>query len=119
MIRKIIVLSLVSIFVFGGTSCAIGESSLYSWDQYENVTYNFTKDPSDNNREKLIACYDKIILKQKGTRKTVPPGMYAEKAFILIGQNKKQEAIELLNQEMVLYPESKSFIEKIISQLNK
>lgn len=105
--------------IFSMASCGTGNDNLYSWDKYENATYNYTKAPSDKNLQELLKCYDKIITKQKAKRKVVPPGIYAEKAYILIGQGKKEEAISCLKQEIATYPESKLFIDKIIDQLTK
>lgn len=112
-------IGIFAICLLGLMSCSTGEKSLYSWDKYENVYYNFVKDPSEKNKEKLIECYDKIINKQNGTRKVVPPGLYAERAYVYIQQGKKAEAIELLNKEIAVYPESKPFIDRLLNQLNK
>ena len=116
---KIIKYLLPMAFVFAAFSCSIGEKTLYSWDKYETATHTYAKDPSEKNLEDLFKCYDKIISKQNGVRKVVPPGIYAEKAYLMLGQGKKDEAISYLKQEIALYPESKLFIDKIIKQISK
>ena len=63
--------------------------------------------------------YQKVITKQKGIRKVVPPGVNAEYGFLLYKAGKKTEGIELLNAEMKTYPESEKFISRIIKQLEK
>ncbi len=107
------------LIIFAVTSCNLSEKTLYSWDKYEEVSYKYSKDPSEKNRAELDKCFDKMLKKQNGTRKTVPPGICAERAYLLVKQNKKSEAIALLNQEIKLYPESKPFIDKIIKQIEQ
>jgi hypothetical protein len=66
-----------------------------------------------------MECYGEIIAKQKRKRKVVPPGIYAEKGYLLVKSGKKAEGIKCFKQEIALYPESAAFIERIIKQLEK
>ena len=61
----------------------------------------------------------KMIEKQKGLRKTVPPGLNAEYGFLLCKLGKKEEGIKYLKAEMALYPESATYVSRIIKQLEK
>lgn len=101
------------------TSCSTANKPLYSWENYESVSYNYSKDQTEENMLKLQKCYDKMSEKQKGLRKVVPPGLCTERAYLLVRQGKKDAAIVMLGKEMELYPESKPFVEKIIKQLQK
>ena len=60
-----------------------------------------------------------MIEKQKGLRKTVPPGLNAEYGFLLCKQGKKEEGIKYLKAEIALYPESATYVSRIIKQLEK
>lgn len=53
--------------------------------------------------------YKKVIEKQKGLRKSVPPGVNAEYGFLLYKAGKKEEGLALLIAEIKAYPESESF----------
>lgn len=101
------------------TSCASNEA-LYSWDNYENASYAYTKDPSEKNFAKLDKCFDKMFDKQeKSYRKVVPPGLCAEKAYMLLKEGKKDEAMRYFDLEIKNYPESKLFIDRIKKQIEQ
>lgn len=100
------------------TSCG-GEKRLYSWYNYEDTSYQYIKNPNQNTLEALTKTYESICNKQKATRQIVPPGIYAEQAYILLQAGKKDAAISLFNKEKECYPESKQFIESITNRLQK
>ena len=85
------------------TSC-VSTPQLYSWYGYEDAVYNNYKKPTDKSQEHVLQQYRAVIEKQKGTRATVPPGLYAE---------------YFMKQEKALYPESDAYISRIIKQLEK
>lgn len=116
--RKKIVVAFSSLLLLSLTSCQTS-TKLYSWHHYENVAYANTKKHTEKTMEDLMTCYQKMILKQKQTRKTVPPGIYAEKGYQLVKSGKVDEGVECFKQEIALYPESKVFIERIIKQIEK
>ena len=68
---------------------------------------------------KAMAQYEKVIEKQKGVRKVVPPGVNAEYGYLLYKAGKKDEGLALLRAEITAYPESEKFISRIIKQLGK
>jgi len=100
------------------TSCTTQAPKMYTWGDYSNATYNFIKSHSDADRDALIKTYENIIKKQKGTRKVVPPGIYADYGYLLIQIGQDQKGKEMLEKEVALYPESKVFIERIINNVH-
>jgi len=113
--RKIII---SAICVMALTSCQV-QQSLYSWYDSENATYTYTKRNTEETLTKAMAQYEKVINKQQGLRKTVPPGVNAEYGYLLCKAGKKKEGIALLRAEIAAYPESEKFISRIIQQLEK
>lgn len=99
-------------------SCAT-QSSLYSWYDSEDATYQYTKRTTDEALTKAMAQYEKVIKKQKGLRGVVPPGVNAEYGYLLCKAGKKEEGLALLRAEIAAYPESEKFISRIIKQLEK
>jgi hypothetical protein len=110
--KKIILLG-ISIF---SISCS-APKSLYTWDKYDSASYSYLKKSDEKSTENLIKIYEKIIKKQNGTRGMVPPGLYADYAFVLIQSNKIEEGKLMLQKEVELYPESKVFIDRIFKML--
>ena len=111
-------LFIAAICVIAFTSCAT-QKSLYTWYDSEDATYKYTKRGTDELLTKAMAQYEKVISKQKGTRKVVPPGVNAEYGYLLYKAGKKEEGFALLKAEIKAYPESETFISRIIKQLEK
>lgn len=107
--------------VFGVIALASCQTQqpLYSWYDSENATYVHTKRATDETLEKAMVQYQKVIAKQNGLRKTVPPGVNAEYGYLLCKAGRKQEGLTLLRAEIQAYPESEKFISRIINQLEK
>lgn len=111
--RKIIYLA-ITVVLFA--SCD-APKPLYTWGKYETTSYNYVKNSNEKSTQLLIEDYQKIIDKQKGTRGIVPPGIYADYGFVLIQANRTEEGKAMLQKEIELYPESKTFIDKIYKML--
>lgn len=93
--------------------------TLYSWYDYEDATYQYNKRQTDELKVKMMKQYLKMTKKQKGSRRVVPPGLYAEYGYALYMGGKKEEGLDFLKQEIKLYPESETYISRIIKQLEK
>ncbi len=94
-------------------------NNLYSWYDYEDATYQYSKRQTEELQVKMLAQYQKLIDKQNGVRGVVPPGLYAEYGFLLYKAGKKEEGLQFLKQETTLYPESEKYISRIVKQLEK
>lgn len=98
--------------------------SLYTWGSkkkynYHSASYDYLKVSDEKSIERLKSSYIDVINNQKGTRKTVPPGIYADYGFLLISLNETDKGVEMLKEEMILYPESTIFITRILNMVNK
>lgn len=100
------------------SSCG-SHQSLYSWHKYEDASYQYSKKHTEKSEEKFVKEITKVIENQSGTRKTVPPGIYAEYGFYLYKNGQKEEALEMLKKETEIYPESSVYISRIINQIQK
>ena len=100
------------------SSCTTTKT-LYSWYDYEDATYQYHKRSTEELQVKVLEQYKKITDKQKGVRGVVPPGMYAEYGYLLYKIGKKDEGLAFLKKEVGLYPESDTYISRIIKQLEK
>ncbi len=109
---------IATIVVMTLASCSTTKA-LYSWYDYEDATYQYNKSHTDKLQVRALEQYQKLIDKQKGTRGVVPPGLYAEYGYLLYKTGKKDEGIQFLKKEVALYPESDTYISRIIKQLEK
>lgn len=99
------------------TSC--GTTALYNWNKYEDASYLYYKQQTPESTEALLKAYEKMMERPIGSRKVVPPGVYAEYGYLLVKAGKQSEGLEFLNKEVQTYPEAKVFIERIIKQLEQ
>jgi len=115
--------NLLLIIVFFLVASCAPPATLYTWGSkkynYHKASYNYLKVSDEESTNALKASYEDIIEKQKGIRKTVPPGIYADYGFLLVSINEPEKGIEMLKMEVILYPESKVFITRILNMLNK
>lgn len=111
------------ILLIGGCIVALASCSstknMYSWYNYEDITYKYSKKSTDELQIKLLEEYQKITLNQKGLRAVVPPGLYAEYGFLLYKTGKNVEGLSFLKEEIKLYPESEKYVSRIIKQLEQ
>ncbi|AVM53919.1 DUF4810 domain-containing protein [Bacteroides zoogleoformans] len=106
-------------FVVAALSSCTTTQTLYSWYNYEDVTYQYSKKPTEELQVKVVELYKKLTEKQKGARGVVPPGLNSEYGYLLYKTGKKEEGLKYLKQEIALYPESEIYISRIIKQLEK
>ncbi|WP_297176095.1 DUF4810 domain-containing protein [uncultured Porphyromonas sp.] len=100
------------------SSCG-STSKLYSWYNYEPVSYAVAKNPTPERIETLKKVYERLINEPKGSRKMPPPGICAEYGYLLYKQGQQERGLRLLEREIELYPESTFFIGNLIKQLKK
>lgn len=106
---------LLLLLVVGVSSCASSSPSLYSWYGYNSAVYSYMKSPDEKEEVALMAIYNQSIEKQRGTRGVVPPGIYAEKGYLLLKGANYEEGLACLKKEIELYPESEVFLGKVIA----
>lgn len=116
--KKLLFPVAMMVVMLAASSCTTTKA-LYSWYDYEDTTYQYSKKATDKLQLKVLEQYKKITEKQKGLRGVVPPGMYAEYGFLLYKTGKTEEGLAFLKKEVELYPESDTYISRIIKQLEK
>lgn len=115
---RTLMLSAILVIMLGLSSCSTS-SNLYSWYNYEQVTYAYTQSQSPERLSDVVETYKKMIDRQVASRKTPPPGICAEYGYLLVRTGQKELGLQMLAKEVELYPESTVFINRIIEQLKK
>lgn len=108
---------LYAIIILLMSSCSM-RPAMYYWSKYNTAAFNYVANPNTKNAKALTDEYAKLIKKQVGSRHAVPPGVYADYGYLLIKSGRVTEGKEMMQKEITLYPESKPFIERAITQLN-
>ena len=71
--KRTIYLSVIATMALFVTSCNTTQT-LYTWYNYEDVAYEYNKEPTEERQVKVLEQYKKLTDKQKGVRGVVPPG---------------------------------------------
>ena len=104
----------LTLMTFG---CATSNTSYY-WGNYSSTLYNLKKDPGEESLTKHISELQRIIEKSNDKNLKVPPGIHAELGYRLAEINQNQQARIELTNEVNTYPESKTFIERVLKLLD-
>lgn len=92
--------------------CQSQRNTIYYWDNYQENLYNYTQSDKTSHTEQ-IQSLEHIIEKAKSANKTVPPGLHAHLGLLYFTAGNPDKAIEQLEIEKSLFPESKTFIDFI------
>ena len=103
----------IFIVAFAFYSCS-APKGLYSFDKYQEASYNYLKKADEKSIDNIMEQYQNVKKKKKGTRKVTPPGMFADYGYFLIQRGDLKKGKENLKKEILIYPESKIFIDRIL-----
>ncbi len=101
------------------TGCANQQSSLYQWGNYENQVYAMYSDAGKTSAEEQILKLEADFEKAKAANKSVPPGYHAHLGFLYYQTGKAGMAIQSLNAEKALFPESSIYMDRLIARIIK
>lgn len=101
------------------TACATTSTQIYYWGNYSDTAYQLKKEPSDKTREAHKASLQNILDVATSKNKRVPPGIYAELALIEMESGQSAQALQLLQQEKLLFPESAQLVDTLTKNIAK
>lgn len=108
-LRQLCIIALVGISL---TACAT--PSRFEWGGYESALYVYAKKP-DKRPEYREALRKAIDAGRASNR--LAPGLLAELGYLHMEDGDTSGAIALFEEEMKNFPESRPFMEKVISRL--
>ena len=88
-------------------------------NKIQKVCKEHFKKADEKSIDQIMVQYQKIIKQQNGTRKVTPPGMFADYGYFLIQRGDLKRGKENLKKEILLYPESKIFIDRILKLIEE
>ena len=108
-------ISLIAVLALLGGCVTVSESGYY-WGKYANSYYKVLKAPEEKN---VLAHEEnlRVIIKESEERNLrVPPGIQAELGYLVAKREGDEAAAAYFQKEAQLYPESKVFLERLISK---
>jgi hypothetical protein len=90
---------------------------MYSYYNYDDATYFYSKSSETKDYKKLLKSYQKIVEKPKGKTKKVPPGACVDYGYLLLLKGDTVQAKNYFDKETVIYPESKTYVQHLKTKL--
>lgn len=87
---------------------ACAADSGYDWLNYSDQAYLYKSKPTEQNRARYKTALLQVVERSAVQQLAVPPGIYAELAFLELEEKNRTQATFYLQQEQQLYPESKA-----------
>lgn len=112
---KIFSTLLVSLLLL--TGCANHRQSLYQWGSYENQIYAMYSDSNKVSVEEQILKLESDYQKAQSANKSVPPGYHAHLGFLYFQTGKADLALQSLQTEKALFPESTVYMDRLIARI--
>ena len=78
----------------------------YYWANYTETAYQYKQQPTEQNKQRFKNSLLLVLERSAAQQKKVPPGIYAELAFLELVDKNRSQAASYLKQEQRLYPES-------------
>lgn len=116
MLKKSVAVSLLSLFLLAGCST---NKEIYYWGNYEQLVHDTYVTPGSADPETQIEQLNIDIQKSESLGKKAAPGIYAHLGYMYAMQGKSAQSEAAFKEEVSLYPESKVFIEGMLSRAKK
>lgn len=117
--KKVQYIAIFVIFFLYGCAFPPALHPKYDWGNYSHALYKHKKSHTDASYQEYKKSLADIIEKTKTSGNPVPPGIYCEYGFILAQEGKLEEAKIYFEFEKKTYPESRIFVDKLITELDK
>ncbi len=116
--RKIIILLLLLMLaLFAG--CIQRPPTLYEWGSYEDQVYAMYSSPGAVPVEQQIAEMEADYQVARSENKPVPPGYHAHLGYLYYQVGKLDQSLQSFKTEEELFPESKQYMDLLISRLTQ
>jgi hypothetical protein len=112
--KRLIILLLLMLLLAAG--CA-KEHSMYEWGSYEGQIYVMYSDPGKVPAEKQIEDLERDYQVARSENKPVPPGYHAHLGYLYYQIGKIDQSLQSFETEKQLYPESKQYMDLLISRI--
>jgi hypothetical protein len=95
--------------------CAHRPAPLYDWGSYQAQVYEHFKGQGKGPQEQLAAM-EEDLQKIRSTDGHVPPGFHAHMGLLYLALGKDDQAVQSWRTEQTLFPESKAYIDFLLSK---
>lgn len=93
--------------------------TLYYWGDYQNQVHDYLLAGNGGDTQKQISSLESGVEAAKASGKPLPPGYHAQLGMLYYAQGKPDLAVEQLQIEKLTYPESTSYINRLLAKFKK
>lgn len=104
-----ICLATLTLFI---TGCATA-TSRFEWGNYEGALYSYAKKPDQ--RPQYRTALERAVEQGRKTGR-IAPGLLAELGYLALEDGDAPSALRLFEEEMRVFPESRPFLEGIVTR---
>lgn len=108
-------LIVAAVFISGCAQTA--KQPLYRWGSYEPLIYKMYIEPGKAEPGEQVTTLSADIAKTTAEGKRVPPGVHAHLGYMYFNQGLENQARAEFVTERELYPESRVFVDRMITRL--
>lgn len=88
------------------------QQSVYNWGGYDSELYSYYRNAE--NMDAFMTALEAVVSGEE-TDRPVAPGLYAEYGYLLLINNKPEDAVIYFNKEKSAWPESTLLMDKMIA----
>jgi hypothetical protein len=110
-------LTALALLALGG--CATKPTTLYGWGSYQDQVYQYFKADGSKSAEEQILALQESAEKGNAKGSKLPPGYHAHLGLLYASAGKDDLAIEQLQTEKTLFPESAAYMDRLLSKYKK
>ena len=109
-------LPVLMVIIVGGCTST---PSLYDWGEYESLIHDMYVEPAKASPEIQIQALNRLVIKSTEKGQKVAPGIYAHLGMMYAANGDSTLSQQAFEQEMLLYPESSTLINGMLTRANK
>ncbi|MCE2870677.1 MAG: DUF4810 domain-containing protein [Oxalobacteraceae bacterium] len=101
------------------TACSTSNQGLYQWGSYEDQVYAMYTTESKTSPQEQLAKLEADGEKARAGNRTPPPGYYAHLGYLYFETGNPERAVASFQNEKTLFPESRPYMDRLISRFKK
>lgn len=101
------------------TGCATQNQGLYQWGSYEDQIYAMYSEGGKVSPQEQIAKLEENLEKARAANRSLPPGYHAHLGYLYFQTGLLDKAAAAFETEKLLFPESRSYMDRLIARAAK
>lgn len=101
------------------TGCAVQNKGLYQWGSYETQIYAMYAEGGKSSPQEQITALESDLEKARAANRPLPPGFQAHLGYLYFQTGKLDQAVAAFETEKQLFPESRPYMDRLISQATR